>query len=472
MRNAYDKWLAGEGCCNANNFIHIESADCKKEDVCECERILLEISNLHTDDLVLQEQIDELSGDVANKLDASAYTPTDLSDYYTKEQVDALIPEVPSLSGYATEQWVQEQGYLTEHQPLKTINNQVISGTGNITISAETPDLSNYYTKEEVDELMPVVPINVSAFYNDANYVTSSVLSVYISNLQEQINSLIASVSGCCGSSGETQYRWITMTGDNDYVCSGTTKMSKEKQQSSTDGINWTDTGSYRAGSTVLENNSYDCGYIPQNIKLTATYNDNTVHYVACDEYSELRTTDTHYTLNNYQIKEAVIGNCVTEIGAKAFAYCTSLSSVTIPNTVSTFATGAFYICSALTSVNIPSGVTTINGEAFSGCSSLTSIEIPNGVIGLSGNVFGNCTSLENVTIGTGCTAITSHAFNGCVNLQSITIKATTPPHLVISPFSNTNNTFTIYVPSSAVNTYKTSSYWSSYSSRIRAIPT
>lgn len=149
MNNAYQKWLAGEGCCNAHNFIHIETSDCKKEDVCECERILLEISNLHTDDLVLQEQIDELSGDVANKLDASAYTPTDLSDYYTKEQVDALIPEVPSLSGYATEQWVQEQGYLTEHQPLKTINNQVISGTGNITISAETPDLSNYYTKQE-----------------------------------------------------------------------------------------------------------------------------------------------------------------------------------------------------------------------------------------------------------------------------------------------------------------------------------
>lgn len=149
MNNAYQKWLAGEGCCNAHNFIHIETSDCKKEDVCECERILLEISNLHTDDLVLQEQIDELSGDVANKLDASAYTPTDLSDYYTKEEVDELIPEVPSLSGYATEQWVQEQGYLTEHQPLKTINNQVISGTGNITISAETPDLSNYYTKQE-----------------------------------------------------------------------------------------------------------------------------------------------------------------------------------------------------------------------------------------------------------------------------------------------------------------------------------
>lgn len=242
MRNAYDKWLAGEGCCNSN-YVHIETSDCKKEDVCECERILMEISNLHTDDLVLQEEIDELSGkvetisgEVDNKLDISAYTDPDLSDYYTKEEVDNLIPDVPSLAGYATEQWVldkhyisgvdlsdyakksdlptipknvsyfyNDSGYLTQHQPLKTINGQPISGTGNIEISssggsvnvdydldsgstnpiansavtvavnskldasAYTPvDLSNYALKSEI----PTVPTNVSAFNNDSGYLT------------------------------------------------------------------------------------------------------------------------------------------------------------------------------------------------------------------------------------------------------------------------------------------------------------
>lgn len=152
MRNAYDKWLAGEGCCNSH-YVHIEKPDCGKQDVCDCENILLQISNLHTDDLVLQEQIDEISGDVENKLDISAYTPVDLSDYYTKEQVDELIPEVPSLSGYATEQWVQEQGYLTEHQPLKTINGQTITGTGNIEIvcSGGSGVTIDAYTKAESD---------------------------------------------------------------------------------------------------------------------------------------------------------------------------------------------------------------------------------------------------------------------------------------------------------------------------------
>ena len=43
--------------------------------------------------------------------------------------------EIPSLNGYATEQWVGEQGYLTEHQPLKTINGETIVGNGNINIT-------------------------------------------------------------------------------------------------------------------------------------------------------------------------------------------------------------------------------------------------------------------------------------------------------------------------------------------------
>lgn len=43
--------------------------------------------------------------------------------------------EIPSLDGYATEAWVGEQGYLTEHQPLKTINGESVIGEGNIVIS-------------------------------------------------------------------------------------------------------------------------------------------------------------------------------------------------------------------------------------------------------------------------------------------------------------------------------------------------
>ena len=117
-----------------------------------------------------------------------------LNDYYTKTEVNASLEakadktEIPSLNGYATEQWVGQQGYLTEHQPLKTINGETIVGDGNITISGGeetdpiwTAEKVNYYTKTEVNSSLetkadkteiPTVPTNVSVFTNDAGYLT------------------------------------------------------------------------------------------------------------------------------------------------------------------------------------------------------------------------------------------------------------------------------------------------------------
>ena len=54
-----------------------------------------------------------------------------------------------SLSGYATEAWVGQQGYLTT-APVSSVNGQ----TGAVTLS------------------IPTVPTNVSAFNNDAGYLT------------------------------------------------------------------------------------------------------------------------------------------------------------------------------------------------------------------------------------------------------------------------------------------------------------
>lgn len=236
----YYTWLRGGGCCQPMN-----NCGCGGKDVCDCQEILLEISKLHTDDEILQDEIDDLSGKVDTKLDASAYTPVDLTDYYTKEESD--------------------EKFLTEHQPLKTINGNVISGTGDIIIeasggsvtvddhldststnpvqnkvitgalngkldaSAYTPtDLSNYYTKEEVNSAItaveneipslsgyateqwvldknyitgvdlsnyatlqdiPVVPTSNSAFTNDMHYVTSAETANYVTsgNVETQI---------------------------------------------------------------------------------------------------------------------------------------------------------------------------------------------------------------------------------------------------------------------------------------------
>ena len=55
-------------------------------------------------------------------------------------------------------------------------------------------------------------------------------------------------------------------------------------------------------------------------------------------------------------------------IAGYAFAYCSGLTSVTIPNSVTSIGEHAFYGCSGLTSVTIPNSVTSIGEYAFEGC--------------------------------------------------------------------------------------------------------
>ena len=68
-------------------------------------------------------------------------TMGDLGLIYTDPESGDTEPGWLS-QGYATESWVSGQGYLTEHQPLKTVNNQSLVGTGNIEIGGLTPEQS------------------------------------------------------------------------------------------------------------------------------------------------------------------------------------------------------------------------------------------------------------------------------------------------------------------------------------------
>lgn len=145
-----------------------------------------------------------------NGLNTAINTKADAATTYTKTEVDEIkaeieaeIPTVPtnvsaftndagyltehqSLDGYATEDWVEAKGYLTEHQELKTINGNSLVGTGDITISGgasdwseiqNKPDFADVATSGSYNDLtdtptIPTVPTNVSAFTNDAGYLT------------------------------------------------------------------------------------------------------------------------------------------------------------------------------------------------------------------------------------------------------------------------------------------------------------
>lgn len=126
------------------------------------------------------------------KLDATAYTPTDLSNYYTKAETNNQISS--ATADMATQTWVTNQHYITG------------------------VDLSNYATKAEI----PVVPTSNTAFTNDAGYLTEhQSLSAY--STTSEVNTLInQSVSGKVDTTTYNTYTASTQTTINSKADSST----------------------------------------------------------------------------------------------------------------------------------------------------------------------------------------------------------------------------------------------------------
>ena len=90
--------------------------------------------------------------EIDEKLDAIvAGGEIDLSSYYKKSEVDNLLNDKANKSELTT-----KQDQLVSGINIKTINNQSILGGGNIEIQAST-DLSDYYTKEECNSTFATI---------------------------------------------------------------------------------------------------------------------------------------------------------------------------------------------------------------------------------------------------------------------------------------------------------------------------
>lgn len=144
-------------------------------------------------------------------------------------------------------------------------------------------------------------------------------------------------------------------------------------------------------------------------------------------------------------VKKVVFNDTLEVIGNYAFAYCKSLTSVTIGANVGTigkqafrgcvslesleFADSslaltigdeAFYNCTALGAIVIPDRVTDIGIGAFKNCRLITSVVIGNGVTEIKKEAFSGADDLGWLVLGTGVAVIGENAFDGCNDLESV----------------------------------------------------
>ena len=200
-------------------------------------------------------------------------------------------------------------------------------------------------------------------------------------------------------------------------------------------------------------------------------------------------------------LKTVVLPDTLTTIGMSTFQNCYELESVTLPSSITSIGQFAFMNCSSLVipDFNLPN-LSSISSSIFNGSkahvlkvSSLGNLTaIPDGnpswPIGLFNNqteltavtlselitsighvAFTDCAALPSITLPSSLTNIGRWAFWGCTSLVNVTCLATTPPTIYdANVFNGCTSLQHIYVPSSAVDAYKTS--WSTYADKIYAI--
>lgn len=141
----------------------------------------------------------------------------DLSDYYTKSEVDYKIAHIEhpkvDLSNYYTKQEINNKGFVTDSDVndyvgneigqleeiintkqnqlvsgdnIKTVNGQSLLGSGDITIEAPEVDLSDYYTKEEIEDIIDEIDLT--------EFITENELELRLTEVVGDINNILETI--------------------------------------------------------------------------------------------------------------------------------------------------------------------------------------------------------------------------------------------------------------------------------------
>lgn len=268
--------------------------------------------------------------DISGKLDTTAFTQAMENETARTESTYAKKTDIPSLEGYATTGWVENQGYLT---------NADLSGK-----------------------------VDTSAF--TAYTATTKQCCDYVKSEIRDIWAVIATLTGDTPTPPGPEPTGST---GNGYV-----KIVYDVQSTSTP-VKLFDRGADGITSAKLEDDTpieyWNVGgmHTFDETGITPVYyslNNKYLTYMMfsnCPDivYVELISGFTGWDINTYYNSET---NC--------FEGCTSLTGATIDGDVKHLPNALFKGCSALSDVDLPSTVEIMGTEIFSGCTSLSSITV------------------------------------------------------------------------------------------------
>lgn len=143
-------------------------------------------------------------------------------------------------------------------------------------------------------------------------------------------------------------------------------------------------------------------------------------------DYYNTFDCDCPWEKSKLAIKQVVIEEGITEIGASAFWHCINIKTVKLASTVEKIGYYAFGLCEELREIDFPDNLSVLGQRAFYGCYELRSVEIPDSITQMGQEVFGNCYLLGDVSIGgstnVAMTTFGPDVFSYCTSLCSIQV--------------------------------------------------
>lgn len=129
-------------------------------------------------------------------------------------------------------------------------------------------------------------------------------------------------------------------------------------------------------------------------------------------------------SVKELKIQDKANGYDVIEIGEKAFAESSNLTSITLPDSVKTIGKYAFRNCTSLKTAVLPDNIDEIPEGLFAQCQYLSDIEIPESVTVIGMGAFMNCFSLTEIELPDSIISIEDYALYSCYGLKTLELPA------------------------------------------------
>ena len=121
-------------------------------------------------------------------------------------------------------------------------------------------------------------------------------------------------------------------------------------------------------------------------------------------------------------VRKIVVSEGITEVGERAFYWCTNCTEVILPDSLVAIREYGFNNLRNLKTITLPPNLRVIEFCAFSECVALTSITLPNSVTTVGSNAFSNCYALTSAVLSSGMTTVPSSMFGGDYMLKSVVL--------------------------------------------------